>query len=112
MSGAMMNSHSCATAPGFEPIPITGRTDRTSRIDRGARNVDADQVDDHQRQPDGEACEASGGEPMGDAEDAHQEQERRCHFEHEGRDDIVFAEIACAPAVLAEPAVPPLSLAG
>ncbi len=87
MSGAMMNSQSCATAPGFEPIPDQRRADRAGRIDRGAGDVDADQMDDDQRQSNGEAGEAGRRERMGDAEDAHQKQERRHHFEHEGGND-------------------------
>ena len=107
-----MKSQSCATAPGFEPIADQRRADRAGRIDRGAGDVDADEMDGDQRQPDREAGEAGRRERVGDAENADQEQERRHHFEDEGRDDIVFAEIARAPAVLAEPAGPALRLAG
>ena len=107
-----MKSQSCATAPGFDADADQRRADRAGRIDRGAGDVDADQMDGDQRQPDREAGEAGRRKRMGDAENADQEQERRHHFEHEGRDDIVFAEIARAPAVLAERAGPPLRLAG
>src|SRR3984957_5102126 len=69
-------------------------------------------MDDHQRQPDGEAGEAGRREWVGDAENAHQEQERRHHFEYKSGNDVVFPIVARAPAVLAERTRPPLSFAG
>ena len=59
----------------------------------------------------GEAGKAGRRERMRDPEDADEEQEGRDHLEHEGRHDVVLAEIARAPAVLAESACPALCLA-
>src|ERR1700677_2881527 len=69
-------------------------------------------MDDHQRQPDGETGEAGRRDWVSYAENAHQKEERPHHLEHESRDEIVFPEVARAPAVLAKPAGPALSLAG
>src|ERR1700678_4530208 len=69
-------------------------------------------MDDHQRQPDGETGEAGRRDWVSYAENAHQKEERPHHLEHESRDEIVFPEVARAPAVLAEAPGPALSLAG
>ena len=68
-------------------------------------------MDDDQREPDGEAGEAGRRERVGDAENADEEQERPDHFEDEGRDNVILAEIPWPPAVLAEAARPALGLA-
>ena len=62
--------------------------------------------------PDGETGEAGRRDRVGDAKNADQKEERPHHFEHEGRDEIIFAKIPRAPAVLAEPPGPPLSFTG
>ena len=111
ISGAMMNSQSCATAFRVRGDADQRRADRAGRIDRRAGDVDADEMDDDQRQADGEAGEAGRREGVRDAENADEEQERPDHLEDEGRDHVVFADIAGAPAVLAKPAVPALRLA-
>ncbi len=69
-------------------------------------------MDDDERKPDGEAGEAGRRDRVGDAENAHQEQERPHHFEDEGGAQAVFAEMTRAPAVLPEAAIPAVSLAG
>ena len=98
MSGAMMNSQSWRDCARIRADADQRRADRASRIDRGAGDVDADQMDDDQRQPDGEAGEAGRRDRVGDAENAHQEQERRHHFEHEGGNDVVFPVVARRPS--------------
>ena len=68
-------------------------------------------MDGDQREPDGEAGEACRRERVGDAKNADEEQERPDHFEDEGRDHIILAEVPGPPAVLAEAARPALGLA-
>ena len=74
------------------------RADRAGRIDRGAGDVDADQMNGDQGQANREAGEAGRRERVGDAENADQEQERRDHFVDEGRNDIVFADDSPRPS--------------
>jgi hypothetical protein len=71
----MMRSQSCATAPGFEPIPISaGPIERAGLTDVPVMLM-PDQMDD-QRQADCQAAETLWRQRMGDAQDRHQEQER------------------------------------
>jgi hypothetical protein len=52
-----------------------------------------------------------GRKGMRDPEDCHQEEEGGHDLKHKGRGEVVPSEVAGAPAVLAEPAAPPLRLA-
>ncbi len=112
----MMNSHNCVTKWGFAKRQPTnaGPIERAGLTETPVY-VDADNVDRDQSYADRDAGESNqvGGRPvLGHAEDADQEQEGRHHLENEGRKRVILAQIAFAPAVLAQAAVPALRLAG
>src|SRR5574337_1220417 len=96
----------------IRPHPDERRTARARRVDRGAGDVDADQMDDDEAEANRKARETGRREGMRHAEDGHEEEECSHHLEHESREHVIFAEIARTPAVLPEPARPALRLAG
>ena len=108
----MMNSQSCTTRSGFDPIPTSAGPIERAGLTEVPVMLMPTRWMTTKRQADGEAGEAGRRERVRDAENADQEQEGRNHLEDEGRNDVVFAEVARAPAVLAKPAIPSLSLAG
>ena len=69
-------------------------------------------MDRRKRQADRKARETLRRERVGDAENGDKEQEGRDDLEHEGRKQVVLAEIACSPAVLTEPPGPARRLTG
>ena len=110
--GAMMKSQSCATAPGFEPTPTSA-----GPIERAGLTEVPVMLMPTRWMAASVSPIARPAKPVGAngwVTPRMQTRNRNVadHLEHEGRDDAVFADIARAPAVLAERASPPLRLAG
>ena len=80
------------------------RADGPCRVDRGARDRDADQVDHDQRQSDGQSGQPGRrGVFLGDAQDHGDEQSGRDDFEDQRRAHAEFTQIAGPETVLAQP---------
>jgi hypothetical protein len=106
----MMNSQIWASRLRIASRADQCRPQRTRRVDRGAGDVDTEQMDRHQGQADGETGEPDRSASLRHAENADQEQEGADHLVDEGRPHIVLAEIAGTPAILAERSAPAGSL--
>src|SRR5207248_10502764 len=77
-------------------------TQAAGRVDRKPRHVDEREMQRKQREPDDEAADFEIRGRIGSAEDDEREDEGREEFGEDRGPEPVLAEIALAPAVLAQ----------